>query len=100
MKKVILKTLFFIGAISLLTGCQEEKIEIKTVEYYSQHLEEAKARVSECKKLEKANENQQLDCSNAQEAVIDNKANRKSVNDNSSYESSDFVRKVPENPYK
>ncbi|EJX5989218.1 hypothetical protein OEC63_000060, partial [Campylobacter coli] len=34
------------------------------------HLDEAKARVAECKKMEKMNETQQRDCSNANEAVL------------------------------
>ncbi|MCZ6160497.1 EexN family lipoprotein [Campylobacter ureolyticus] len=58
----------------LLCGCNKQ--EAKTKEYYDQHLEEAQARVGECKKLEKFNETQQLDCQNANEAVLDNKANR------------------------
>ncbi|EIB1592003.1 EexN family lipoprotein, partial [Campylobacter coli] len=42
----------------------------KTKEYYKSHLEEAKIRVAECKKMEKINETQQLDCENANEALL------------------------------
>lgn len=62
-----LQTILTIGAITFLTGCGEEA---KTKEYYSQHLEEAKARVAECKKLEKSNETVQLDCQNAESALF------------------------------
>ncbi|HDX6281777.1 TPA: EexN family lipoprotein [Campylobacter fetus subsp. venerealis] len=63
-----------IAAMIFLCGCNKQ--EAKTKEYYDQHLEEAQVRVGECKKLEKFNEIQQLDCQNANEAVLDNKANR------------------------
>ncbi|APA60602.1 EexN family lipoprotein [Campylobacter coli] len=50
-----------------LSGCGESA---KTKEYYKSHLEEAKIRVAECKKMEKINETQQLDCENANEALL------------------------------
>lgn len=59
------------GLLSLFAlvflGCGEEA---KTKEYYSQHVEEAKAKVETCKKLEKHNEIQQLDCQNARSALF------------------------------
>ncbi|HDX6240943.1 TPA: EexN family lipoprotein [Campylobacter fetus subsp. venerealis] len=64
MKKLFVSSL---SLLALLTGCGEEA---KTKEYYSQHLEEAKARVAECKKLEKFNETEQVDCANAEDAII------------------------------
>ncbi|HDX6244582.1 TPA: EexN family lipoprotein [Campylobacter fetus subsp. venerealis] len=63
-----------IATMMLLSGCNKQ--EAKTKEYYDQHLEEAELRMQECKKLEKFNEIEQLDCQNASEAVLDNKANR------------------------
>ncbi|MCZ6104251.1 EexN family lipoprotein [Campylobacter ureolyticus] len=68
-----MKNIFLAFALLFLVGCEKEA---KTKEYYDQHLEEAQVRVGECKKLEKFNEIQQLDCQNANEAVLDNKANR------------------------
>ncbi|MDD7616990.1 MAG: EexN family lipoprotein [bacterium] len=71
-----MKNIIFVAmaVMILLYGCNKQ--EAKTKEYYDQHLEEAQVRVGECKKLEKFNEIQQLDCQNANEAVLDNKANR------------------------
>ncbi|EFO4793572.1 EexN family lipoprotein [Campylobacter coli] len=66
MKKIVFGILT--GLILVyLTGCGESA---KTTEYYKSHLEEAKIRVAECKKLEKINETQQLDCENANEALL------------------------------
>ncbi|EOU2824632.1 EexN family lipoprotein [Campylobacter coli] len=52
--------------MAFLAGCGDEA---KTSDYYKAHLDEAKARVAECKKMEKMNETQQRDCSNAKWAV-------------------------------
>lgn len=52
--------------LTFFIGCGEEA---KTKEYYSQHMDEAKARAEACKKLEKYNEIQQLDCQNARRAI-------------------------------
>ena len=59
-------------------------------------MEEAKAKVAECKKLEKYNEVQELDCGNAADALLDDKENRSSVNDNTGFKASDFGRKPAE----
>ncbi|WP_081303782.1 EexN family lipoprotein [Campylobacter fetus] len=67
MKKIVLSSLLSLGLLAFLTGCGQEA---KTKEYYSQHLEEAKARVAECKKLEKFNETEQIDCVNANDAIF------------------------------
>ncbi len=55
-----------LGALAFLAGCGDEA---KTSDYYKTHLDEAKARVAECKKMEKMNETQQRDCSNAKWAL-------------------------------
>ncbi|MFV0948311.1 EexN family lipoprotein [Campylobacter jejuni] len=59
--------LISLGALAFLIGCGDEA---KTLEYYKNHLEEAKQKVEMCKKLEHSNETQQLDCSNAKEAIL------------------------------
>lgn len=73
------KFIFGVITIAIFTGCGEKA---KTKEYYEQHLDEAKARIEQCKKLEKYDEIQQLDCENAKLAVfyapnqrVDNKSN-------------------------
>ncbi|WP_081301442.1 EexN family lipoprotein [Campylobacter fetus] len=66
MRKLILSSLLSLGFIAFLAGCGEAK----TQEYYSQHLEEAEARVAQCKKLEKFNETEQIDCTNANRALF------------------------------
>ncbi|HEG2642507.1 TPA: hypothetical protein SCV29_001785 [Campylobacter coli] len=53
MKHFIFGGLLGLGALAFLAGCGDE----------------AKARVAECKKMEKMNETQQRDCSNAKWAV-------------------------------
>ncbi len=77
-------------------GCGEES---KTKEYYDAHLEEAKARVETCKKLEKSNEVQERECQNAKQAIFDNKQSRKNIYDTNE-NMQDFVRKPTESPYK
>ncbi|EAJ8891600.1 hypothetical protein BU991_08465, partial [Campylobacter jejuni] len=62
MKHFIFGGLISLGALAFLIGCGDEA---KTSEYYEKHIDEAKARVAECKKMEKMNETQQRDCSNA-----------------------------------
>ncbi|MBW1387017.1 hypothetical protein AT924_07230, partial [Campylobacter jejuni] len=66
MKHFIFGGLISLGALAFLIGCGDEA---KTSEYYEKHIDEAKARVAECKKMEKMNETQQRDCSNAKWAV-------------------------------
>jgi hypothetical protein len=56
-----------VGVLAFLTGCGEEA---KTKEYYDTHLAEAKAKVEECKKLEKSDEVQKRDCQNAKSALF------------------------------
>jgi len=94
--KIRLCCLISLSALVLLTGCGEEA---KTKEYYDAHLEEAKVRAEACKKLEKSNEAQQLDCQNAKQAVFDNKQNRKNIYDTNE-NMQDFVRKPTGSPYK
>lgn len=67
MKHFILASLFSFSALAFLAGCGDEA---KTVEYYNQHMEEAEQRVAECKKMEKMNETQQIDCANANQAIL------------------------------
>ncbi|MDP8545691.1 EexN family lipoprotein [Campylobacter coli] len=66
MKHFIFGGLLGLGALAFLAGCGDEA---KTNDYYKTHIDEAKARVAECKKMEKMNETQQRDCSNAKWAV-------------------------------
>lgn len=66
MKHFIFGGLISLGALAFLTACGDE---VKTSEYYKQHINEAKARVTEYEKMEKMNENQQEDCSNAKFAI-------------------------------
>lgn len=96
MKIKLLKSLFIFGAITFLTGCGEEA---KTKEYYDNHLEEAKAKIEECNKLEKYNEIQQIDCQNAKSSRFNNKADKTNIYDTKT-DMSDFVRPIPEDPYK
>ncbi|WP_420975907.1 EexN family lipoprotein, partial [Campylobacter coli] len=56
MKHFIFSGLIGLGALAFLAGCGDEA---KTSDYYKAHLDEAKARVAECKKMEKMNETQQ-----------------------------------------
>ncbi|EJC2916661.1 EexN family lipoprotein [Campylobacter coli] len=67
MKHFIFSGLIGLGALAFLAGCGDEA---KTSDYYKAHLDEAKIRVAECKKMEKINETQQLDCENANEALL------------------------------
>ncbi|EKT0455021.1 EexN family lipoprotein [Campylobacter jejuni] len=66
MKHFIFGGLISLGALAFFVGCGDEA---KTSEYYEKNIDEAKARVAECKKMEKMNETQQRDCSNAKWAV-------------------------------
>ncbi|EOU4214077.1 EexN family lipoprotein [Campylobacter coli] len=47
MKHFIFSGLIGLGALAFLAGCGDEA---KTSDYYKAHLDEAKARVAECKK--------------------------------------------------
>ena len=64
-----MKNIIFVAMAVMILLCGCNKQEAKTKEYYDQHLEEAQVRVEECKKLEKFNEIQQLDCQNANSAI-------------------------------
>lgn len=66
MKKNIVLTVLSGFILFCLFGCQNQ---VKTIEYYSNHLDEAKARVAKCEKEGRLNENQERDCSNAYNAV-------------------------------
>lgn len=95
--KTSLFSLMSLLALVFLTGCGEEA---KTKEYYSQHIDEAKTRVEACKKLEKYNEIQQLDCQNASSAIFfHSDTNSKNPFDTKG-DMRDFVWKPAENPYK
>ncbi|MCG3651653.1 hypothetical protein L5F32_05130 [Aliarcobacter butzleri] len=83
--KKFLQTILTIATITFLTGCGEE----------------AKAKVSECNKLEKTNEKQELDCKNAKTSLLMER------DTNSGYKKADDINsfsKLPgtktENPYK
>lgn len=67
MKNFIFSSLLSLSALAFLAGCGNE---FKTSDYYKENLDEAKARVAKCKKMEKMNETQQRDCSNANEALL------------------------------
>ncbi|ECK7561863.1 EexN family lipoprotein [Campylobacter coli] len=69
MKHFIFGGLLSLGALAFLAGCGDEA---KTSDYYKTHIDEAKARVAECKKMEKMNETQQRDCSNAKWTIETN----------------------------
>ncbi|HHS6700340.1 TPA: EexN family lipoprotein [Campylobacter jejuni] len=65
--KKIFRLIVSISTLIIFAGCGDE---VKTLEYYKNHLEEAKQKVEMCKKLEHSNETQQLDCNNAKEAIL------------------------------
>ncbi|MBZ7936310.1 EexN family lipoprotein [Campylobacter sp. B0100352/1] len=67
MKNIFFGLIMGINALIILAGCGEEA---KTKEYYETHIEEAKTKAAECKKLERFNETQRLDCENANEALL------------------------------
>lgn len=65
-----MKKLIAIIFFSVLTGCGEDA---KSIEYYSQNIDEAKAVVTECKK---STSTQSENCKNAKEAVINDNYNK------------------------
>ncbi|EDP6893720.1 EexN family lipoprotein [Campylobacter jejuni] len=73
MKHFIFSGLISLGALAFLAGCGDE---IKTTEYYKQHIEEAKEKDAKCQKQGNLNENQQKDCSNARQAILSMQDNR------------------------
>ena len=62
-----MKNIFLAFALLFLVGCEKEA---KTKAYYTEHLDEAKLKVQECKKTEKLNETQRLECQNANSAIL------------------------------
>ncbi len=88
MKQIILKGLLVFGVIAFLTGCGEEA---KTVNYYKSNIEEAKAKLQECNKMETVNETKELDCQNAQSA-IDATRTTGNIYEKSNYKMSDFAK--------
>ena len=62
-----MKNIFFAFTLLFLVGCEKEA---KTKAYYTEHLDEAKIKVQECKKVEKLNETQRLECQNANSAIL------------------------------
>lgn len=62
-----MKNIFLAFALLFLVGCEKEA---KTKAYYTEHLDEAKIKVQKCKKLEKFNEIEQIDCQNASSALF------------------------------
>lgn len=67
MKHFIFSGLLSLGALAFLAGCGDE---VKTVEYYKQNIKEAKEKDTKCQKQGNLNENQQMDCSNARQAIL------------------------------
>lgn len=71
MKQFITSKLLVVCALAFFIGCGDnKKHEIKTVEYYEQHIEEAKAREEQCKKEGQLSEEQKMDCANASRALF------------------------------
>ena len=58
--KLLLITLFGI----LLSACSHD-VEVKSIDYYKSHIDEAQAKAKACKNLDQTNANIKLDCDNA-----------------------------------
>ncbi|MDA3078544.1 EexN family lipoprotein [Campylobacter sp. JMF_06 NA1] len=66
MKRIL--TLSLVAAMGFgLSGCGEQ--DPRTADYFADNIEIAKARVDECKKMERMSEKTQTDCENAKMAV-------------------------------
>ena len=63
------KTLIRISLLAiLLAGCSKLH-QVKSYEYYSKHLDEARIVSAGCKDIDQSDENIRKDCSNAAEAL-------------------------------
>lgn len=60
--KQFISSLMVVGALAFFAGCGDE---VKSVDYYEKHPEEAKAKVEQCEKMRKMSDNQKQDCDNA-----------------------------------
>lgn len=67
-----MKNTFLAFTLLFLVGCGEEA---KTKNYYVKNLDEAKIKVQECKKAEKLNETQRLECQNANSTILNSGKN-------------------------
>ncbi|MBZ7980322.1 EexN family lipoprotein [Campylobacter sp. RM12640] len=62
--KQFISSLMVVGALTFFVGCGDE---VKSIDYYIQHPEEAKAKIEKCNKMGKMSEEQKQDCGNATE---------------------------------
>ena len=62
--KQFISSLMVVGALAFFAGCGDE---VKSVDYYTQHPEEAEAKIKKCNKMGKMSEDQKQDCGNATE---------------------------------
>lgn len=62
--KQFISSLMVVGALAFFAGCGDE---VKSVDYYTQHPEEAETKFEQCKKMGKMSEEQKQDCRNASE---------------------------------
>lgn len=60
--KQFISNIVVVGALVFFIGCGDE---VKSIDYYEKHPEEAKAKVKECNKMGKMSEEQKQDCANA-----------------------------------
>ena len=58
--KLLLITLFGI----LLSACSHD-VEVKSIDYYKSHIDEAQTKAKACKNLDQTNASIKLDCDNA-----------------------------------
>lgn len=76
MRSLSIKAIVVLFIATILSGCTQE--EAKTEAYYAKNLEEAKARIAQCKKLETYNEVEQIDCGNASWALFNSSSGEES----------------------
>lgn len=67
MKQFIVNGLVSLGVLAFLIACGTE---VKTREYYEQHIDEARAKREECRKQRKPDKDWERDCENAEKAVL------------------------------
>lgn len=60
--KQFISSLMVVGALAFFVGCGDE---VKSIDYYEKHPEEAKAKIEKCNKMGKMSEYQKQDCGNA-----------------------------------
>ncbi|MFA6760276.1 MAG: EexN family lipoprotein [Sulfuricurvum sp.] len=79
MKRLAIKTVFAVSATLLFVGCGDQ---IKTKEYYSAHLEEAKTKMQECQTATGVlDETQKQECDNAYGALTSNRSSGVNIYD-------------------